>query len=83
MAKKSGLFKYEASDKNPLPSLNARTVIETITNEANLLNIEPNYWLGYNAMNELLHGKLKKSFEKQRELDGVVFETIYEAAMAN
>lgn len=83
MVKKTGLFKYEMSDKNPLPSLNARTVIETITNEANLLNIEPNYWLGYNAMNEFLHGKLKKSFEKQRELDSAIFETIYEAAMAN
>ena len=79
----NGLFKYEASDKNPLPSLNARTVIETITNEANLLNIEPNFWLGYNSFNELLHGKLKKSFEKQRELDGLIFDTVYNHAIAN
>lgn len=77
----TGLFKYEASEKNPEPSLNARLVMDTIRNEANQLGTTPNLWLGYNAFNELLHGKLKKSFETQRSLDGQLFDTI--SHMAN
>jgi hypothetical protein len=58
------LFQFESSEKNPAPSLNARTVIETA----------PNMWIGYNAFNELLHGKLKKTFTQQAEIDSRIFE---------
>jgi hypothetical protein len=35
-----------------------------------------NLWLGYNAFNEMLHGKLKKSFEQQRNLDGKLLQLV-------
>lgn len=70
------LFKYEMSEKNLLPSLNARTVIETIRRESEMLNVEPNMWLGYNAFNEILHGKLQKNFTQQAELDSKIFDYV-------
>jgi hypothetical protein len=76
-AKTSGLFKYESSDKNPEPSANARFVYDVIERETKLLNTRPNQWIVYNAFNELLHGKLKKTFDQQRTLDERLFETIY------
>lgn len=76
IATKSKLFKFESSEKNPLPSINARTVIETVQREANLLGTTPNSWLVYNAFNELLHTKLKKSFEQQANIDANLFEMI-------
>jgi hypothetical protein len=76
-AKTSGLFKYESSDKNPEPSANARFVFDVIERESKLLNTRPNQWIVYNAFNELLHGKLKKTFDQQRTLDERLFETIY------
>jgi hypothetical protein len=80
IADKSKLFKFESSEKNPMPSLNARTVIDTVQREANLLGVEPNSWLVYNAFNELLHTKLKKSFEQQANIDAKLFEMIEEMA---
>ena len=74
------LFKYESSEKNPEPSLNARIVEEAIRRQANLLGTAPNLWHGYNAFNELLHGKLKKTFENQRHLDGQIFAHALELA---
>lgn len=76
-AKTSGLFKYESSEKNPEPSANARFVFDVIERETKLLNTRPNQWIVYNAFNELLHGKLKKTFDQQRTLDERLFETIY------
>lgn len=76
-AKTSGLFKYESSEKNPEPSANARFVFDVIERESRLLNTRPNQWIVYNAFNELLHGKLKKTFDQQRTLDEKLFETIY------
>jgi hypothetical protein len=76
-AKTLGLFKYEASDKNPEPSANARFVFDVINRESKLLNTRPNQWIVYNAFNELLHGKLKKTFDQQKNLDEQLFETIY------
>jgi hypothetical protein len=76
-AKTSGLFKYESSDKNPEPSANARFVFDVVERESKLLNTRPNQWIVYNAFNELLHGKLKKTFDQQRTLDERLFETIY------
>lgn len=73
---KTNLFQYESSEKNPDPSLNARTVMETVYKESSLLQTVPNLWLGYNAFNELLHGKLKKPFEAQKQLDGKLFEAV-------
>lgn len=80
VCEKSAIFKFEKSDKNPEPSLNSSVVINTIMNEANLLGVKPNLWLGYNAFNEILHGKFQKSFDLQKTLDGKIFDTIYELA---
>lgn len=77
-AKSLGLFKYEASDKNPEPSANARFIFDVVARETAQLNTRPNQWIVYNAFNELLHGKLKKSFDQQKNLDEKLFETIYE-----
>jgi len=81
VCKDTAIFKYEKSDKNPEPSLNANIVADSILAEARYLDIEPNFWLGYNAFNEILHTKFAKSFEVQKTLDSKVFESIY--AMAN
>jgi hypothetical protein len=67
------LFMYESSKENPAPSLNARTVIDIVNKESRQLGINPNAWLVYNGFNEVLHGKLKKSFQSQRELDNRLF----------
>lgn len=70
------LFQFECSEKNPGPSLNARTVLETIERESRLLHTVPNLWIGYNALNAILHDKLKKPFGAQKNLDAKVFEAI-------
>lgn len=75
------LFQYEISKENDSPSLNARLVIDSIEQESNALRVQPNFWLGYNAFNEVLHNKLKKTFEQQRNADARLFETVL--AMAN
>lgn len=79
-AESFNLFKYASSEQNPAPSLNARIVAESIKRESNLLGTSPNLWIGYNAFNELLHGKLKKNFENQRRLDAEIFEYSLERA---
>jgi hypothetical protein len=81
VCKETAIFKYEKSDKNPEPSLNATMVADSLRAEARYLDVEPNMWLGYNAFNEILHTKFQKSFEVQKSLDSKVFDTIY--AMAN
>ena len=79
-AEKLGLFKYEMSEKNPLPSLNARMVAEIMKKEASLLGTNPTLWNGYNAFNEVLHTKLKKSFEQQVNIDSLLFDAVLELA---
>jgi len=75
------IFSFGASEKNPTePGANARLVIDAINRESRLLDTAPNLWLGYNAFNEVLHGKLKKTFEKQKTIDSKLFETILEFA---
>ncbi len=74
------LFMYESSEKNPAPSLNARTVIEIINRECSQLNTTPNLWIGYNAFNEVIHDKLKKSFQNQRDTDSKLFNYTLELA---
>jgi len=71
-----GLFKYEMSDKNPMPSLNARMVLDIINKESNILGTPPSLWNVYNAVNEVIHSKLKKSFDKQIDLDAKLFDFI-------
>jgi hypothetical protein len=70
------LFKFECSEKNPGPSLNARTVIETIERESLMLHTDPNLWLGYNAFNALVHDRLKRPFGAQQKIDATLFETV-------
>ena len=76
-AKSLGIFKYEASDKNPEPSANARFIFDVVERETRQLNTRPNQWIVYNAFNELIHGKLKKTFDQQRTLDEKLFESVY------
>ena len=79
-ADKTNLFKFEASEKNPEPSLNARLIMESIEKESDILGVKPNLWLGYNAFNELLHDKLKKTFEQQKNIDSKIFDTVLQLA---
>jgi hypothetical protein len=80
IAEETKIFKYECSEKNPLPSLNARTVIETIEREQRNFKEDANLWHVYNAFNELLHTKLKKTFDQQEKLDKVLFNAVLEYA---
>jgi len=80
VCKETNVFKFEKSDKNEEPSLNANIVMEGIMAESRYLDTPPNLWLGYNAFNEILHTKFQKSFEVQRTFDSKIFETIYEMA---
>ena len=80
VSKENGVFKFAKSDTNPAPSLLAQTVIDTIKDEAILLNMPPNFWHGYNAFNEVIHTKLKKPFDQQRRLDTQVFNSILSLA---
>ena len=77
------VFKYEASDKNPEPSLNAEIVLNIIREEARQGGFpEPTYWHGYNAFNELLGTRLQKTFDQSRRLDAKIFDKVYELATA-
>lgn len=76
------LFQYESSEKNPAPSLNARLVEDAMRRESNLLNTAPNLWIGYNAINEVLHAKLKKTFTNQHALDAQIFAHTVQMAEA-
>ncbi len=74
------LFTFQSSKENPEPSLNARTVIDIINRESKLLATEPSMWHLYNAFNEVLHGKLKRSFRNQRVTDSKLFDFTYQLA---
>ena len=74
------LFLFESSKENPAPSLNARTVIDIINRESSLLHTSPNMWHLYNAFNEVIHDKLKKSFQLQRDTDIKLFNYALELA---
>lgn len=75
---KLDLFKFETSEKNPdTPSKNAELVMDIMRKESNLLGTDPNLWIGYNAFNAFLHNG-GKPFQKQRQMDGEIFETILE-----
>jgi Domain of unknown function (DUF932) len=71
------VWQFEASKSNPEPSLNSRLVLETIEQEAELLGgLRPNRWLGYNAFNSIVYGKLKKNFSAQENIDKILFDRI-------
>lgn len=71
------LFNFEISEKNPEPSANARFVMDLINTEANKVSAhEINMWLGYNAFNQIIHDKMKKSFTEQKNLDAKLFEAL-------
>lgn len=75
-----GIFKFDKSATNAEPSLVAQMVIDTITKESRILGVTPNLWLGYNAFNEILHDKLKKTFDQQANIDSKIFDHILEMA---
>lgn len=73
----TGFFKFEKSDKNPEPSLNAETVINTIYQETKTLGLEqPSLWLGYNSFNEILYSKFEKTFDAARTIDNKLFNAV-------
>ena len=74
------IFMYEASKENAEPSLNARIVIDTVNRESRQLQTGANAWILYNSFNEILHSKLKKSFQAQKALDGKLFDYMLELA---
>lgn len=78
---KLDLFKFEKSEKNPEPSANAQFVLDLINVEANKVNAqEINLWLGYNAFNQVIHNKMKRSFTEQKQLDAELFNVVLEMA---
>ena len=74
------LFMYESSKENPAPSLNARTVIDIINRESRQLQTGANAWILYNSFNEVIHSKLKKSFQAQKNADEKLFNYVLELA---
>jgi hypothetical protein len=80
IAQQTNIFKFESSDKNPVPSLNARLVLETINNESLELKEDANMWLVYNAFNDILHNKLKKTFDQQHKIDKQILNAALEYA---
>lgn len=81
LATQEKVFKFEKSDKNEAPSLNAELVHNIILRDSIATNTEPNAWLVYSAFNELIHGKLNKNFVVQKDLDTRVFNNVAELVM--
>jgi len=79
----TGIFQFEKSEENEAASKNAETVIEIIRREAKMLGAEPNLWIGYNGFNNILHGKMKKTFNSQYDWDTKLFDYNMELATAN
>jgi hypothetical protein len=78
---KTGLAKYEKSEKNPdEPSKAAEHIIATMTKESAQLGVTPDLWLGYNAFNEYIHNANNKLFTLKEEADKKMFATIMEMA---
>lgn len=76
---KTGLFKYEKSEKNPEEaSISAQFVIDIINAEAKTLGTAPNLWLGYNAFNEFIHTQNNKIFMLQERADRKLFDAVLE-----
>jgi hypothetical protein len=76
----SKIWMWEKSVKNDEPSLNSRNAIDIMEFEAIELGVEPNLFMAYNAVQNVLHNKLKKSFSQQSEIDKRLFQTAFEMA---
>lgn len=72
------LFKFEKSDKNPDPSLNAQFILDKVAIESSKLQTVSNRWLVYNAFNEWLNNdeRNKKTDSMRTEIDSKIFETV-------
>lgn len=79
------LFKFEKSDKNPEPSLQSQTVLNTIGRETDLLGIKPNAWIVYNAFNEWIYSDERngKNEGMRKELDVKLFAHIEKTFASN
>lgn len=76
---KTGLLKYEKSEKNPEEaSAGAQFIIDIINNEAQELGTGPNLWLGYNAFNEYIHTQNTRPFFLQEQADLKLFNAVLE-----
>ena len=82
VCKETEIFQFEKSEENEAASINAETVIDTIRRESKMLNADSSLWLGYNAFNNLLHGKMKKSFTSAYATDSKLFDFHMELATA-
>ncbi len=77
----NGIFKFEASDKNPEPGSNGRIVLNTVANESQILKTVPNAWIVYNAVNEWIYNDAinKKDEGARKDLDVKLFASIVKA----
>lgn len=74
---KTGLFKYQKSEKNPNePSIGAQYIIDAIKREAEAVDSVPNLLLGYNAFNEYIHTQNERVFPLQEQADRATFDAI-------
>lgn len=75
---KTNLFKFEKSDKNPDPSLNAQFVLDVISRETRTLKTVPNKWIVYNALNEWLNNdsRNQKTDAIRTATDAKIFEAV-------
>lgn len=74
----NGIFKFEASDKNPEPGSNGVLVLNTIAKESQLLKTVPNAWIVYNAVNEWIYNDAinKKNEGERKNMDVKLFESV-------
>jgi hypothetical protein len=78
---KTGLAKYEKSEKQPdEPSKAAEHIIATMQKESAQLGVAPSLWLGYNAFNEYIHTVNNKLFTLKQDADKKMFSAIMEMA---
>lgn len=74
----TNLFKFEKSDKNPAPSLNADFVMNVISKESAQLQTTPNRWIVYNALNEWLFNDQRNSKTEamRTDIDAKLFAAV-------
>lgn len=72
------LFKFEKSEKNESPSINADYVIDVTKRESAILNVTPNKWIVYNAFNNWLNNDERngKTDSQRVAIDSKLFEYI-------
>lgn len=72
------LFKFEKSDKNSDPSLNAQFVLDVVAKEARTFQTVPNRWIVYNAFNEWLFNDQRntKTEAMRTEIDSKLFAAV-------